>query len=273
MFITIPKPLILNPAITGNDLLTYAGMFILEYKHTDFQTVYNVAGELYNNPLRKTKEIKKSMKLLSSLLDIISYEDKAYKSHLIIKHTDTFITINADDIYTLVNSDFSYHVNMFWLYCLILANTDPSISYKASIMPYGYFADRLQTADSTISSYMHGLEKLELIYIFHPTSLQHSPNIISKYANKDFVDMWVEQHGYISEKNAANRRRSLMAKFNYLVKLLEEGKPCPYSSAEVDEIRNCVIEHNRFCQIQAKIDKSYLEKIKDFALLDNISYT
>lgn len=274
MFILIPKSLILNPTIIGNDLLTYYGMYSLEYKKTDFITCYNIAGELYGNPLRKIKEIKKSTKILSSLFpdQIISYEDKVYKTQLITKQPDTFIMVSDYIVSALISSKYSYYINMFWLYCIILVTTNKNIMYRGSTCTYDYYAQILNTTTKTISNYITNLENLGIIYIFKSNHFNYLPNIIGKYEDKEFIDMWAKSHGYIEQDNKTNKHRSLMAKFNYLSKQVATGNPSPYSREEVAEIRKYVMEHNKYCKAESKIDSAYLDKIKDLSLIDNIKY-
>ena len=107
--------------------------------------------------------------------------------------------------------------------------------YLGTNFAYSWYATLCDCKEITFSNYVTCLEKLDLIYVYKPQDHKKT-NVLAHKKYEKYIIKWAIESDYgKKEDNQANKRRSLMGKYNYLVKQLDLGNPCPYTKKELKE--------------------------------------
>lgn len=278
----IPKTLIDDPEITGLDLAVYIQLNLCSIKLFDEPSCLgagSIAYKLYKYSNKNRAKIQQSFqKLIIKCPTYFSSDgDKKYIITNFYNNTDEFqVRITLQEYDTIANSEYSYKFNMLKAYLVILSMARSyikanGIGYLGTNFAYSWYANVCDCKEITFSNYVTCLEDLDLIYVYRPQD-PHKTNVLAHKKYEKYIIKWTIENNYgKKESNETNKRRSLMGKYNYLVKQLDLGNPCPYSKKELKEIRAGVVAHNKYCKAQSKLDTTYLSKIKDITIIDNIA--
>lgn len=279
--IYIPKTLIDDSEITGFDLAVFIQTDISSmriFTEPFCLGIGTIAYKLFGTPNKDRAKIQNSFKKLVSKYPLIfsATENKQYiVTDFSTKIEEYQVAIKLSEYDAIANSVYSYKYNMLKAYLIILSMTCSYIKannrgYLGTNYKYSFYATLCDCKEITFSNYVTCLENLDLIYVYRPQD-PHKTNVLAHKKYEKYIIKWVIESNYgEKESNETNKRRSLMGKYNYLVKQLALGKPCPYSKKELKEIRAGVIKHNKYCKAQSKIDSAYLSKIKDVGIIDSI---
>lgn len=280
--IYIPKSLIDDLEVTGFDLVVFIQADICSmriFTEPFCLGTGTIAYKLFGTPIKHKTEIQNSFKKLTLKYPTL-FKATSNKQYIITdfntKIEEYQVAIKLSEYDTIANSEYSYKFNILKAYLVILSMARSYIKandmgYLGTNFAYSWYAALCGCKETTFSNYVTCLEKLDLIYVYRPQDHQKT-NVLAHKKYEKYIIKWAIENNYGGKENdSANKRRSLMGKYNYLVKQLNLGNPCPYSKKELKEIRAGVVAHNKYCKSQSKTDTSYLSKIKDISIIDNIA--
>ena len=280
--IYIPKSLIDDPEVTGFDLVVFiqADLCSMRIFTEPFCLgAGTIAYKLFGSPIKHRAKIQDSFKRLATKYPLL-FTMTSNKQYIVtdfnVKVEEYQVAIKLSEYDTIANSEYSYKFNMLKAYLVILSMARSyikanGIGYLGTNFAYSWYANVCDCKEITFSNYVTCLEDLDLIYVYRPQD-PHKTNVLAHKKYEKYIIKWTIENNYgKKESNETNKRRSLMGKYNYLVKQLDLGNPCPYSKKELKEIRAGVVAHNKYCKAQSKLDTTYLSKIKDITIIDNIA--
>lgn len=277
----VPKSLIDDPEITGFDLAVFIQTDLCSmriFTEPFCLGIGTISYKLYGDPNKHKTEIQNAFKKLCEKYPDI-FTATSNKKYIITdfnKKVDEYqVSINLIEYDSIINSEYTYKFNMLKAFLVILSTARSNIKvngrgYLGTNFKYSWYGELCDCSSPTFSNYVTCLEKLDLVFVYHSKD-KDKTNILGHKKNERCIIKWAVENDYDGrESNLSNKHRSLMAKFNYLSKQLEMGNSCPYTKVELKEIRKYIVEHNKYCKEQSKIDSSYLLKIKDVTIIDNI---
>lgn len=229
-------------------------------------------NDLVYHILGKEAISRENITKISKALDVIT-KLEFIKSEKIAKNTYIFDTDSMNHIpkyyvwtpffylNKILVSEYSYKFNLVKQYFLILGGR--RYGGELNFMSLNWFAEKMNCSIQTINCYNTALEKLKLICIYKSNNKKIG-NIYASFDDADILSMYVENQNLSNVSKKTNINRSLIMKYNYIVK---SGK-CPYSQKEVREIRKAIIEHNSQAETYKERFPGTVVKFYDPAILE-----
>ena len=257
----VPKELVLNPATTGFDIMTYNICHIYGtnfFKEPIYITPAFIAGQLGDVLKYRTKATRSLYYLAEKYPQILCETkiSKTFKLDITPKCTDSTVRIPLDEVDIILNSNYSYRFELLKLYYVIVASFKKDIyNFKGTNYGIGWYVTQMGVTSKTISTYLSSLKSLKMIYIYQDS--KGSTNLIGRYQDKELLNEWAEVNGYIGgSRTTSNEARSLMMKYHRL----EKGEH--YPANEIKKIKAYIQYYNSI----------HSDKPKDLSVFDTIKY-
>lgn len=250
----VPMNLIQNPDSTGMDIMSYNTLVMYGsnyFNESIYVTPIFVAGHVGN-----MKKATESLAFLSNQYPKLLEKTKrhnAYKFNISHKISKGTVKVYYWEIETILNSEYSFKLELIKLFYLIVSSFKPNIeNYKGTNCSSIWYANYMNVTLKTISLYMSCLKKLKLIFLFQDKA--RKPNLIGRYEDKNSLWDWALHNGYTGgSRSSANEARSLMMKYHQL----EKGRK--YSTNEVQQIKEYISWYNSNCEPGNEKDMSIFD--------------
>lgn len=257
-----PNQLVTNPEITGFELA------VLGYFKTFSQNVANEPYYVAPSSLSltlfhscRTIHITKVEEALQHLSKELPQMFKKVSSHYLYQPCDDkelfYVNVPFELFKKILSMENGY--GLLKLYCVILSAFKKNIvvnncKFFASDFNLSWYQQRFPVNMQTLTKYFKTLEDMKLIYVVR-TSRKN--NLVGKYEHKNLIDEWGGTHGYKITNVQTNLHRSLMQKYNRILKLTQEQKEIPYTKAEIIQIKEYLEEKNHATDKWESLDPSY----------------
>ena len=274
--IMIKKDIVLNKDISNHAFITYLGIAIclkqgIDLIYTDKDMIYYYLTGQVNAVPRNFNELLRSG--LKELIEnnIISCKKKKSSSYyfdasdFIINENDNYVVVYLSEIKKIICNNYKGKINLLRFYLCLLSTfilnnhiQDIRDSNKYNnvlgMLSQEYLSSITDISVRTAMEYIKLLEELNLIYVSRCSfmfkdkkgNVKRHNNIYGRYDDKDIIEeftkvryeMYDDLHK-IHMSSASNNSRSLMQKYNQMVK----GKV--YNNEVVDNVYNYLIQYNK----------------------------
>lgn len=260
----ITKSILADESVTDYDLAIYCCLSALTYCSTMNNIILTDSIQLFmnNKSAYSARKITASIENLANL-NHITITNISSGSYLLEPNTKTesFLLVPIEDIYRILSGDYKKPAAALRVYITFLSTRD----YRAEIggkknvvgyMPVSYIASLSRLSKSTIMKYSAELERNELLFICRTDET----NCYGRFEDKELILEYAKNsHIYVYNATAANRKRSLMQKYN----AIRSGKE--YPPEEYAEVAEYIRQYNANLRRKQEMfpDDDYLSLLRE----------
>lgn len=292
MKLKLSKEITENKRLSNNAVVSYIGLvYCCKFDYEPVFISRNMLSYYLTGQKKQSRSFDEILKSgIKELIDegIVFCEEQNTQNYFLglknikLKDTDKFVFVDFDDIRKIMQCNYKGKIGLLRYYIALLGtfivknhikNIRDTNKYNnvLGMMSQDYIADLAGISTHTAVEYTKILEQLELLYISRCSfmfkdkkgNVKRHNNIYGRHVNREIIDeftkvryeMYDDLHKtHISA--AANNSRSLMQKYNQLVK----GKV--YSDEVVKELYDYICDYN----------EKYPKKEKDLSIFEKYGY-